>query len=137
MYGTNILNVKICIKCGKSKPLDAFMTRENLASGKSSYRTECKECTYEKAKLRKKLEKQHPRPTDPNYCCPICGKSELELKKNGRFADRSIWCLDHNHITEEFRDWICNNCNVAIGRFEDNPDIAFKAYQYLLKETHV
>jgi hypothetical protein len=43
----NILSTKICIKCEKSKPLDAFMTRENLASGKSSYRTECKECTYE------------------------------------------------------------------------------------------
>jgi hypothetical protein len=130
----NKLSTKICIKCEKSKPLDAFMTRENLASGKSSYRTECKECTYEKAKLRKKLEKQHPRPTDLNYCCPICEKTESQLKKNGRFADRSIWCLDHNHVTEEFRNWICNNCNVAIGRFEDNSSIAYKAYKYLLND---
>jgi hypothetical protein len=128
------LKIKKCIKCLKEKPLNLFMTRENLASGKSSYRSECKECAKNKTNLRKKLEKIYPRPTEHNYQCPICSKTEQELKKNGRWADRSIWCLDHNHITEEFRGWICNNCNVAIGRFEDNPSIAYKAYEYLLND---
>jgi hypothetical protein len=107
------------------------MTREKLASGKSSYRTECKQCSREKAVLRKKLEKFWPRPTDIDYKCPICNKTEIELKDKGRWADRSIWCLDHNHLTEEFRGWICNNCNVAIGRLSDDPNIALKAFKYL------
>jgi hypothetical protein len=127
----SVLEVKTCIKCHEVKPLTAFMTRENLKSGKSSYRTECKKCAKEKGILRKALEKQHPRPTSANYCCPICNKTEKELKNNGRWSDRNVWCLDHDHNTLEFRGWICNNCNIAIGRFEDNPSIVLKAYDYL------
>ena len=132
LWGTEpVLNVKTCIKCQEVKPIEAFMTRENLKSGKSSYRTECKECARKKGVLRKSLEKLHPRPTDPNYCCPICNKNEKELKNNGRWSDRNVWCLDHDHITLAFRGWICNNCNIAIGRFEDNPIIVLKAHEYL------
>lgn len=123
---------KTCIKCHKTKPLSMFMTRENLKSGKSSYRTECKQCSTEKSNTRKLLEKINPRPKSTNYKCPICNSTEAELKANDRWSDRSVWCLDHNHDTKEFRGWICNNCNIAIGRLKDDPRIAYKAYEYLL-----
>ena len=122
---------KTCIKCRKTKTLFEFATRENLKSGKSSYRTECKQCARDKAAVRKQLEKENPRPTDSNYQCPICNKTEAQLKENDRWHDRSVWCLDHNHATLKFRGWICNNCNIAIGRLHDNPTVAYNAYTYL------
>ena len=135
LFDNNYLKVKTCIKCNVEKPLSGFMTRENLKSGKSSYRSECKKCSSEKASVRKSLEKIFPRPIDNNYKCPICDKTENELKQNDRWSDRSVWCLDHNHVTKEFRGWICNNCNISIGRLEDDPNIAIRAYNYLLEKN--
>lgn len=131
LWGEEIIQSRTCIKCHKTKPLHDFMTRENLKSGQSSYRTECKQCARDKTNIRKLLEKDHARPTDPNYHCPICNKTEEELKTNNRWNDRSVWCLDHDHHTLAFRGWICNNCNIAIGRLHDDPTIAYNAYKYL------
>ena len=131
LWGEKVQSTKTCIKCSKTKFLTEFMTRENLKSGKSSYRTECKECARDKTNVRKQLEKQNPRPSSKEYCCPICNKNETELKNNGRWSDRNVWCLDHDHNTLAFRGWICNNCNIAIGRFEDNPSIVLRAHEYL------
>jgi Zn finger protein HypA/HybF involved in hydrogenase expression len=132
LWGEETLShTKQCIKCRQVKSLSDFMTRENLKSGKSSYRTECKSCAKEKSNTRKLLEKTYPRPTNSDYKCPICDKTEVELKENDRWNDRSVWCLDHNHDTLEFRGWICNNCNIAIGRLNDSPEIALSAYRYL------
>jgi len=41
--------------------------------------------------------------------------------------------FDHNHETGEFRGWLCNNCNSALGLLGDNPDIVKRAYYYLKK----
>ena len=131
LWGEEVIQSRICIKCHKTKPLHAFMTRENLKSGESSYRTECKQCARDKANIRKLLEKTYARPSDPNYQCPICNKTEEQLKTNNRWNDRSVWCLDHDHNTLAFRGWICNNCNIAIGRLHDDPNIAYNAYKYL------
>jgi len=139
LYSTEVLeHTRQCIKCGIVRPLAHFaLTRGNKKDtddswGKKGYRTECKFCTNDKNKLRKDLAKQYPCPTDPNYCCPICNRTEAELKSHSRWPDRKPWCVDHNHITGEFRGWICNSCNNAIGRFDDNPQIALQAYHYLL-----
>ena len=128
------MNTKTCVKCGETKTLDRFITRENLKSGKSSYRTECKDCVNDKVRLRKKLEKDNPRPTDSAYRCPICSSTEAELKTQDRWADRSIWCLDHDHEKLSFRGWICNNCNVAIGRLKDDVNIIKNALSYMRKK---
>lgn len=122
---------RTCSKCNQTKSIDRFLLRESLASGKSSYRTECKDCINEKVRVRKGLEKNNPRPTDINYKCPICEKTEQELKSGNKWADRSIWCLDHDHDTNEFRGWICNNCNVAIGRLKDNLQVIKNAVKYM------
>ena len=59
-------------------------------------------------------------------------QTEEELKNNDRWSDRSVWCLDHDHNTLEIRGWVCNNCNIAIGRLHDSPEIAMRAYEYLI-----
>jgi hypothetical protein len=55
-----------------------------------------------------------PAPTRPEpSVCEICGSPE----KNG--TSRSL-ALDHDHETGAFRGWLCNDCNLILGRIGDN-----------------
>lgn len=38
-------------------------------------------------------------------------------------------CLDHNHNTNEFRGWICRECNIGLGLLGDCVDVAIKNLQ--------
>lgn len=53
-------------------------------------------------------------------CCSICGES-LETP-----------CIDHCHKTGEVRGLLCNKCNTAIGFLNDDVNLAFNAYKYLI-----
>jgi hypothetical protein len=55
-------------------------------------------------------------------CCCICEKHESEC---------GYLCLDHCHETGLLRGFICNNCNAAIGMFNDSGDLLAKAANYL------
>ncbi len=57
--------------------------------------------------------------------CEICTTKEIECKTR--------LCLDHDHKTGNFRGWICNDCNVLLGRAKDNPNILRSAADYLDK----
>lgn len=41
-------------------------------------------------------------------------------------------CLDHNHVTGEFRGWLCKPCNLALGYAKDNIDVLQGLTHYLL-----
>jgi Recombination endonuclease VII len=47
--------------------------------------------------------------------------------------------LDHNHLTNELRDFIHRDCNLAIGLLEDDPKLCRLAAEYLERhgEQHV
>ena len=122
-------NFKQCINCKEFKPLSSFAKRE--AGSSKSLRSECSSCLSERGALVSKLLKENPRPTDDNYKCPCCNKTEKELKTFGRWADRSVWCLDHDHKRKTFRGWICNNCNNGLGRFYDDITIIKNVLKYL------
>jgi len=121
---------RICSKCNEEKHISEY----RLQMGGKSYRTECKNCSDKKIALRIQLMKENPKPIDPNYHCPICQKTEEQLKINGQFPDRSVWALDHNHTTHKFRAWICNNCNTGLGRFNDSVEVVEQALKYLKKD---
>jgi hypothetical protein len=53
--------------------------------------------------------------------CDLCGKPP------GKHALH----LDHDHITGEFRGWLCHNCNTGIGKLRDDPVLLEKAALYL------
>ncbi len=40
-------------------------------------------------------------------------------------------CMDHCHLTSRFRGWLCDNCNIAVGRAQEDPDILEKLAAYL------
>jgi hypothetical protein len=51
--------------------------------------------------------------------CEICG---VVPKKT---------CLDHCHIAQKFRGWLCEKCNFGVGLFDDDPARLEKAAAYL------
>ena len=56
--------------------------------------------------------------------CEICGKSVEDIcNENNHFKKL---CIDHNHITNEFRGLLCMTCNSALGWFEKNEDAILK-----------
>lgn len=85
---------------------------------KIHYKDICKVCAGKKSKIVNELRKANPYP-DTSYSCPIC------LKQANKYY------LDHNWETGEFRGWLCNACNVALGLFKDNVDILLRAIKYL------
>jgi len=68
--------------------------------------------------IKKKKEKLAGRPR-PEYC-EICNTS-------GKI------CFDHDHITGNFRGWICEKCNLALGLMRDNKETLIKMIKYLEK----
>ena len=52
--------------------------------------------------------------------CEICGGS------------RKI-CMDHDHETHTFRGWICDDCNLALGRTKEDTRILSAMISYLEK----
>jgi hypothetical protein len=62
--------------------------------------------------------------------CAICSKEETSKHQNGKVKVLSV---DHNHITGEIRQLLCNNCNVAIGLIGDNLPLVKKITNYLIK----
>ena len=120
---------RVCSKCKEKKHIQNY----SLQMGGKARRTECKECAYKNAVLREQLMKENPKPTDVDYMCPICKNTEEQLKFNGQFHDRSVWVLDHNHSNGTFRSWICNNCNMGLGKFNDNEETVKEALKYLKK----
>ena len=97
---------KKCIKCGeyKENTLDNFP--ENTSIHKKLLRNDCRDCTNRQNRERTALGKIYPKPKDTNYKCPICGKANSDIKKI---------VLDHNHDTGNFRGYLCDPCNRALG----------------------
>lgn len=55
--------------------------------------------------------------------CGICQRSEGDLAKN--------LAVDHDHETGRIRGLLCDDCNIAIGRFKDSPELLRRALNYL------
>ena len=56
--------------------------------------------------------------------CASCGKTTEENVKR--------LCVDHDHITGRVRALLCDDCNVALGRLNDNADKAKAILAYIL-----
>lgn len=54
--------------------------------------------------------------------CLICGRPSK--------TDRLL-AVDHDHTTGEVRGLLCNECNVGLGMFEDQPEWLERAAQYV------
>ena len=68
----------------------------------------------------------YPEPTRPKpERCEACG--DLPGKK--------ALNLDHCHVTNAFRGWLCGNCNTGIGKLGDNEEGLLQALAYLRRNA--
>lgn len=59
--------------------------------------------------------------------CAICKQPETH-KRNGKVKALAV---DHNHSTGEVRGLLCSDCNTAIGKLREDPEILMSAVRYL------
>lgn len=65
-------------------------------------------------------------------CCAVCRKPEHRICKTGDIKPLSV---DHNHITNEVRELLCNDCNSLLGFAKENIDVLQNAIKYLRKHS--
>jgi hypothetical protein len=110
---------KKCRICKDTKSIEK-MVINHTTPVKVHYKDICKDCANKKTKLVSALKKENLYP-DGDYSCPIC---KSKSKK---------YYLDHSWENKEFRGWLCNACNVALGLLKDNIKILNNAIKYLEK----
>ena len=116
--------MKVCRYCEKEKPLEDFNKHSH---GSDGYDNRCKECTNEDKRTRHQLHRENKHTKTEE--CEMCGK--IEEKKGGTR-------LDHEHdtnlpISDRFRGWLCDDCNVGLGRLGDNREAGDKIHRYFDK----
>lgn len=107
----------ICRICEQPKR-DQDLVINHTTPVKVHYKDICRQCASEKNRVVSQLKKENDYP-NLDYKCPICLK----------YASK--YYLDHDWQTHEFRGWLCNGCNVALGLLKDDPDTLKRAIEYL------
>lgn len=105
---------KKCRACHVDKNTDEFPFFSTKEAGRKNT---CRSCSRYLSQIRKKLKSQNRPPLSGP--CPICGEHT------------DTWILDHCHFTDVFRGYICNNCNLGLGRFNDDARLLKNAIFYL------
>lgn len=65
---------------------------------------------------------------EQNYVCAICHKSDI--------CKRDL-AVDHCHVTRRIRGLLCTNCNMALGKFQDDLHNLRKAVEYMERDYTV
>ena len=110
---------KVCIYCGKRKNKKSFARH---IGHKDNLDSRCRKCVKEHTKIRNKLRKTAPVQPDNCECC---------------FCSPEKWHLDHDHIYHTFRGWLCETCNIGIGKLGDDLQGIIYALKYLCSRTQI
>ena len=68
-----------------------------------------------------------------NEVCAICNRPES--KKHNKSNRVQMLSVDHCHITGNIRGLLCQDCNIAIGYFRNDPARLQKAIEYLNRQS--
>jgi hypothetical protein len=142
--------VKRCRRCNLVKPRNEFKP-----TTKSHWIPSwCRQCEAEAAR-----ERYHAAKSDNperlsskqiryglavNYGLRVEDYERLLAAQNGRCAicgtdkpgsNNRLFCVDHNHATDEIRGLLCNGCNRGLGYFNDSPVNLERALEYLKKPS--
>lgn len=137
--------MKTCPKCTETKPYTEFNKNRSTKDGYQSY---CKPCKLSANKSNPKRPETGRRQRlkryygitledfgriqrEQNDRCAICETHIDEAK-----VHNNTFCVDHNHKTGEVRGLLCNFCNTALGKMQDNPKLLRAAADYLEDKGH-
>ena len=101
-----------CSKCDEVKPLTEFGNNTSTNTGGDGFkRPECKKCTSDISKGKRKAWKMAGKPSAPpiGTNCDCCGKPQRPSTKLGSKLKPLVF--DHGHISLNFRGWLCQSCN--------------------------
>lgn len=150
-YWSELTSPKTCTRCQKTKDPDEFYRLYRKGGYRVKLRSQCRSCLYEKYKLlyeeknresrRKQARKNHllkkygltveqyqEMLTRQEFVCAICKEPEIYVRVKGL---KPILSVDHCHSTGKVRGLLCQQCNVGLGKFKDNPDSLEAAVNYL------
>lgn len=137
--------MKRCSLCGEEKPLTEFGSFPSgrvhswCGSCKASYSKEYNRSANGRAFARKRnllakfgitVERYDELLAQQGGGCAICGSPPLE-KALAVDHDRSC-CPGERSCGECIRGILCQNCNIGISMFKDDPDIMLAAIGYLI-----
>lgn len=139
---------KFCNSCQQWKSLDEFHNRKDRGSsdrfGKVS---KCKPCSLAayRAWYEKNLEYVRKKGRESAYLSRH--KDRLTSEEAKGLAENNVgYCdicssyeviyVDHCHKTGQRRGFLCNSCNLAIGKFKDSVELLQRAASYLLRYKH-
>ena len=130
--------MKLCPHCGTEKTLDSFTKK-----GTDKYQSYCKPCARIKTNewRRAKYSPERKREADLKHkygittddynqmfadqkgCCAICLEHQSTFKRK--------LAVDHCHTTGKVRGLLCDNCNTAIGKLNDDLERIARAASYI------
>jgi len=117
---------KICSYCKKRKNQKSFAKNKNCKDG---YDVRCRKCIKKRSKIVNNLRKTAPPKPEVCECC-----QKIPKTLGGRRENCIV--LDHDPITNEFRGYICDRCNKAIGMLGDNIQGITNAMNYFLSRPN-
>lgn len=106
---------QVCKICSKEKDMVHFNKHKNFQTGIDN---RCRACIKKESKVRNELKERFKHLKKDTCAC--CGKTH----------PKSMVC-DHDHNTLKFRGWICDPCNMGIGKLGDDLEGIEKALAYL------
>ena len=133
--------VKKCSKCHLAKRLIDFHVR-NMPRDSLAVVSACKECLKERKPRPpefKIYQAQHHLKTKYNLSIPEFEKLKQLQKNECAICARILTKphVDHCSKTKKIRGLLCGSCNRGIGLLQHNPQVLFKAIQYLIKAANV
>jgi len=115
---------KRCSACKKAKPLAEFSKNKNHRDGLNYRCFACKRTGARKYLYGVTQQQYDHYLKQQGGGCKLCG-----TKKPG--GNGKAFHVDHCHKTNVVRGLLCVNCNVALGKFKDDPEVLRLAATYV------
>lgn len=107
-----------CVQCRTDDSRNARRMKRATESGRLHLNALVRKWSHKK--------KGYPTPTRPSIgICECCGRPQ----------GRKILALDHDHVTNAFRGWLCDQCNTALGLVADSIPVLYCLIAYLQRSA--